>query len=142
MAHGGEIGILATEERDDLYRRAQGGQGVHLENLQGLDAAEAGVGVFLEQGIEDGAGLVAIGGEDVALAYLLGPLPARQGWLVEGDVADEIEGVLVAAHLLGQFVEVDALDGQLLQDDQFAVGVVPGVEEGVQGGVGLAQGLA
>jgi hypothetical protein len=46
-------------------------------------------------------------------------------------VADQIEGVVVAPHLLSQFVEEDTLGDQFLQDGQFAVGVVPGVQEGV-----------
>ena len=97
---------------------------------------------FCEQGIEDGAGLVAIVAEDVALLHLVGPFLAGQRRLVEGDVADEIEGVVVAADLLGELVEEHALGGQLLDDDLLLVGVVPGGEEVVERGVGLAHGLA
>ena len=74
--------------------------------------------------------------------HLLGPLAARERRLVEGDVADEVEGVVVAADLFGQFVEEDALAGELFEDGLLAVGVVPGGEERVERGVGLAHGLA
>ena len=46
---------------------------------------------------------------------LLGALAAGERRLVEGDVADEIEGVEVAADLLGQFVEEHALSAPVLQ---------------------------
>ena len=58
---------------------------------------DAAVGVLVEQGLEHGAGLVAVLGEDVALLHLVGALAARERRLVEGDVADEVEGVVVAA---------------------------------------------
>ena len=73
---------------------------------------------------------------------MLGAFAARERRLVEGDVADQIEGVVVAADLLGQFVEEDALAGELVDDGLLAVGVVPRVEESVQRGVRLADGLA
>ena len=41
--------------------------------------------------------------------HLLGALPAGERRLVEGDVADQVEGVVVAADLLGELVEEDAL---------------------------------
>jgi hypothetical protein len=59
------------------------------------------------------------------------------GGLVEGDVADQIEGVVVAAHLLGEFIEEDTLGGQFLQDGLLLLGVVPHGEEGIERGVGL-----
>ena len=68
---------------------------------------DAGVGVLVEQGVEDGAGLVAVLGEDVALPDVARAFAPGERRLVEGDVADEIEGVVVAADLLGQFVEED-----------------------------------
>ena len=49
---------------------------------------------------------------------------------------------IVAADLLGQFVEEHALARQLVDDGLLALGVVPGVEEVVERGVRLADGLA
>ncbi len=54
----------------------------------------------------------------------------------------EVEGVEVAADLLGEFVEEDALARELLDDGLLAVGVVPGGQEVVERGVRLAHGLA
>ena len=118
------------------------GERIDLEDVQRLDALDAAVGVLVEQRVEDGAGLLAVLGEDVALAHVVGALPAGERRLVEGDVADEVEGVVVPADLLGQLVEEDALLGQLLDDGLLAVSLVPGVEERVEGGVRLAHRLA
>jgi len=57
-------------------------------------------------------------------------------------VADEIEGVVVSANMLGQFVEGDALGGEFLQDDLLALGVIPDGEEIVEGRIGFADRLA
>ena len=46
---------------------------------------------------------------------LLGPLAPGERRLVEGDVADEVEGVVVAADLLGELVEEDALGWRVLR---------------------------
>ena len=78
------------------------------------------VGVLLQQRIEHGAGFVAVLAEDVALLHLLGALLARERRLVEGDVADEVEGVVVAPDLLGEFVEEDALGGEFVEDGLLA----------------------
>ena len=76
------------------------------------------------------------------LLHVVGAFAAGERRLIEGDVADEIEGVVVAADLLGQFVEEDALARKFVDDGLLAVGVVPGVQEGVERGVRLADGLA
>ena len=47
------------------------------------------------------------------------------GLLVEGDVADEIEGVEVLAQLLGDGVERQALGFQFLDDRLLALGRLP-----------------
>ena len=69
-------------------------------------------------------------------------LAARERRLVEGDVADQVEGVEVLADLLGQLVEEDALAREFLEDGLLALGVVPRVEEVVERRVRLANGLA
>jgi hypothetical protein len=38
FSDGGEVGRLAAEQRDDLDRRAEGGQRIDLEDLERLDA--------------------------------------------------------------------------------------------------------
>ena len=64
---------------------------------------------FCEQGFEHGAGLRAVLGEDVALADVLGALAAGERRPVEGDVADQVEGVEVLADFLGERIERQAL---------------------------------
>ena len=52
---GGEIAGLAAKEFHDLHGRAELAERVDFENVQGFDARDSAVGVFLEQGIEDRA---------------------------------------------------------------------------------------
>ncbi len=66
----------------------------------------------------------------VALADLVGPFPAGERRLAEGDVADQVEGVEVLADLVGQGLPEHPLLLQLLDDELLLAGVRPGVEEG------------
>ena len=79
-----------------------------------------------------------VGGEAGHEAYF----SSRRPRVVEGDMTDQVEGVVAAADLLGEFVEEYALGSQFLDDGLLALGVVPGVEEGIQRGIGLAHRLA
>lgn len=132
IADRGEIPVPPAEEFDDLHGRAVSGERVHLENLQRLNTGDAAVGIFLQQCVEDGAGLVAILGEDVALFHLFGALLPRERRGVESNMADEIERVVVAAHLLGEFIEEDSLGGEFLQDGLLLLSVIPDGEEGIE----------
>ena len=76
----------------------------------------------------------AVLGEDIALADVVGALAAGERRLVEGDVADQVEGVEVLAHFLGQRVERQALGFQFLDDGLLALGAVPALEEVVEAG--------
>ena len=97
--------------------------------------------VLGEQRIEHGAGLRPILGEHVALPDVLGPLAPGERRLVEGDVADEVEGVEVLAHFLGERVERQALGFQFLDDRLLALGRLPALEEIVEAGEALLQRL-
>ena len=99
--------------------------------------SDAFVLVLLQQRFEHGAGLRAVLREDVALADVLGPLAAGERRLVEGDVADEVEGIEVLAHFLGERVERQALGFQFLDDRLLALGRFPALEEIVEAGEAL-----
>ena len=75
------------------------------------------------------------------LRDVLGPLAAGQRRPVEGNVADQVEGVEVLADLLGERVERQALGGQFLDDRLLAVGGLPALEEIVEAGEALLQRL-
>ena len=96
---------------------------------------------FCQQRIEHGAGLRAVFREHVALADVLGALAAGQRRLVEGDVADEVEGVEVLAHFLGERIERQALGFQFLDDGLLALGRLPALEEIVEAGEAFLQRL-
>ena len=87
-----------------------------------VEVDDAFVLVLLQQRFEHGAGLRPVLGEDVALADVLGPLAAGERRLVEGHVADEVEGVEVLADLLGQRLEQQALGFEFFDDRLLAVG--------------------
>src|SRR5690606_39302923 len=84
---------------------------------------------------EDRPGLLAVAGKVVALPDSLRALATGERRAVEGDVADEVEGVVVPANFLGQRVEEHALLLQLAQDRLLALGRGPALEEIVQRGV-------
>ena len=123
----GEIGWFAAEEFDDFDGRAEVGKRIDFEDVQRFDAVDPAVGIFFQKGIQNGAGIVAIFGENIALLHVVGTFAAGKRRLVEGDMADEIEGVVVAAHLLGEFVKKYAAIGEFLYDRLLAFGVVPRV---------------
>jgi len=100
-----EIGA-AAELSDELQWRAHITEG---RDFQHPDVVEAGYDPFIlilgEQGFEHGAGLRAVLGEHVALFHVVGPVAPGERRLVEGDVADQVEGVEVFADFLQQRVE-------------------------------------
>src|SRR5690554_3058950 len=102
--HGFQESGLSAKGADDLARRADAVERVEGENLDVFDALDAGIGVLVEQGVEYGASLLAVAGEDIALANLLGALLARQRGAVEGDMADEVEGVEGLAGFFADFL--------------------------------------
>jgi hypothetical protein len=83
--------------------------------------------------------LFAVFGEDVALADILRSLAAGEGWPVEGHVADEVEGIEVLSHLLGQRIKKQAFILQFFDDGLLALGSVPASEELIEAGEALAE---
>ena len=63
------------------------------------------------------------------------------GLRVEGDVADQVEGVEVLAQLLRKRIERQALGFQFLDDRLLALGRFPALEEVVEAGEALLQRL-
>lgn len=142
MADGGEVGGFAAEEGEDLHRRTERSERVHFKNLERLHAGDPAVRVFLKLGIEDGTSFATIFGENVSLLHFLGPLLPRERRGVEGDMADEVEAVVLPAHLLGVFIEENTLGGEFVHNGLLFLGVVPDGEEGVEGGIGFPDGFA
>ena len=107
---------------DEFDRCAHGVERRNLQDVRIVEVGDAFVLVFLEQGFEHGAGLRAVLGEDIALADVVGALAAGERRLVEGHVADQVEGVEVLAHFLGQRVEQQTFALQFLDDGLLALG--------------------
>src|SRR6187200_1878384 len=98
--NGGEVVLLAAEQVHDFNRRTKICKWVNFQNFKRLDAFDASIGIFLKQSIEDSAGLLTIFREDVALANIFGAFAAGERRLVEGNVANQVKGIVVAAYLL------------------------------------------
>ena len=142
VADGGAVASLAAEELNDLDRRAEARSGSTLR-ISIDSTVWMPLSAYLSSRASSTArALLAVLAEDVALLHVVGALLAGERRLVEGDVADEVEGVVVAADLFGQLVEEHALGVQLLDDGLLLVGGVPACEEVVEGGESLVDGLA
>jgi hypothetical protein len=126
--------LLAAERVDELEDATHIGERSHLQHVGVVEVEHAFVAIFFEQRVEHGAGLWPIFGEHVALLDVLGPFAARQRLLVEGYVADQIEGVEVLAEFVGDGVEREALNFQFFDDRLLALGRFPSLEEIVKAG--------
>ncbi len=74
---------------------------LHLQYVDGFDSLDAFVRIFLQQGLQNGAGLIAVPGEVVTLLHVFGSFTACQRRLVEGNVADQVKWIKVSADQVG-----------------------------------------
>ena len=121
-----------AELPDELHGCTHGIERGDGEDAGVFEVDDALVLILLEERFQDGAGWGAVLSEDVALADTVGALAAREGGLVEGDVADEVEGVEVATDFLGEGGQGQALGREFVEDGLFALGAAPVVEEIVE----------
>lgn len=132
-AHGFFIAFLAVEELADAPRGAEFLEVFHAQHVRLLDVLDAEILVALEQCLENLARCTAVAAQEVAALDALGALAARQGLLVVGDVADEVEVVdVVHLHRLLELVEVDAALREHIGDGLLLLGGVPLVDEGME----------
>src|SRR5690606_31666875 len=87
------VSRFATKRLDQLDGRTNLAEGIQLQDLDVLDVLDARVGVLVQQGLQHLASGTRVFGKVVALFHLLGALSTSQRRLVEGDMADEVEGV-------------------------------------------------
>ena len=85
--------------------------------------------------------MVAILGEGIALTDVFGAVVSSERWLVEGDVADQIEGIEVFADFFGERIKMESFFGEFVDDGLLALGVVPSGEEVFEGGEVLLEGF-
>lgn len=83
---------------DELHGRAHVVEGRDFKNVNVIQPTDdALILIFAEQRFEHGTGFLTVFGKNIALLDAIGALATRQRRLVEGDVADQIEGVEVFA---------------------------------------------
>ncbi len=80
-------------------------QWIDLEDFERLHTLNTSIGIFLKQGIEHRAGLLAILRKDVALPYVFGPLAAGTGGPIKSDMTNEIKRVEPQTNLLSEFLQ-------------------------------------
>ena len=85
----------SAEDLDQLNRRAELGKGWDAQNGDIVEVEHTLVGVLGQQRVEHSAGLVSVLVEHIALLDVVGPLTPGQRLGIEGDMADEVEGVKV-----------------------------------------------
>ena len=106
-----KVGRLPTKKIQYLDWGPEPCEGIDFQDLKRLNAPNAAVGILLEECVQNATGLIAILGEEIALLNPFGTFPTGERRPVEGNMADEIKGVVVTPYLLGEFVEEDSLGG-------------------------------
>ena len=81
------------------------GEGRDAQHVGIIQVEHPLVGIFGQQRVKDGACPVPVRVEDVAFLDVLGSLVTGQRLGVEGDMADEVEGVEVLAEFLSDGVK-------------------------------------
>ena len=90
-----------TELLDQLHGRAHGVQRRYAQDECIVQVQDAFVLVLGQEAFQHGACLWAILTEHIALAHIVGAFLPGQWLAVEGNVADEVEGVEVFAEFFG-----------------------------------------
>ena len=131
---------LAAERLDELNHAAHRGEGRDLQYVDASSRLSTPSSRYLASRASSTArAWPSISGEDIALLDVLRPLAARQRLGVEGDVADQVEGVEIGPELLADGVERETLGRQLLDDGLPALAALPALEKVVEAGEALLQ---
>ncbi len=88
--------------------------------------------ILVEQRLQHGAGRLAVFGEVLRLRTFSARSSPGQRRLVEGDVADQVEGVEVLADLCGQILQEHAVLCEFVDDGLLPLGALPPAEEVVE----------
>lgn len=130
-----QVSLLATESRYQCAGRAEVLERVEREDLDILDVFDAGVALLFQQALQYAPRLLAIAGEVVVLHDQVGALCAGERRLLEGDVADQVEGGVILADFLDQRLQQHAVFLHFLENGDLALGRSTAAQEFVQGGV-------
>ena len=132
---------LAPEGANEFDGRAEPVERRDPENIGVVKVQDALVGVLGQECVENGASLVAVFREHVALLHIVGPLATSQWLGVEGDMADQVKGIEVLAQLFDDGVKWQPFGLQFVDDGLLTLGSIPAFQEVVEAGEALAQRL-
>jgi hypothetical protein len=120
--------VHTAELADNLHDVPVPRDGRHFQNLGNRELRDAVLGILLQQFFQDTSRLGTELVEEVPLlrAEPVGTLPSRPKGRVEGDVAQQVEGVCLGlVRSRRQFVEVDATLFQGINDFTASGGIRP-----------------
>ena len=112
-----------------------------LQNPRVAQVDDTLILIFLQERFKHGAGLGAILGEDISFADTLCAFAARERGLVESDVADKVKRIEVLADFIGQRLKREAFVFEFFDNGLLAFGRLPALEEIIEAGKALLQGL-
>ena len=105
LVEGVEELCLATKPAENLKGSTEQGDGRSLEGLKLVDGHVAKVGILMEEGLDDLAGLALVLVEVIGTAQGLDALGLLDHLLVVGHVHDEVEEIKLGTDVLLQFCE-------------------------------------
>jgi hypothetical protein len=141
FVNGGHKTVLAAKGLNELQRRAERIERGYAQHVGVIEVQHPLIGIFGKQRVQHDAGLRTVFREDVALFDILCALTPGQRLPVEGDVADEIEGIEVLAEFVGYHVERQTFGFQLVDDRLLALRQFPALEKIIEADEALFQRL-
>jgi len=136
-------GFLKAVSSPEAFKKFEGSaHGVERRNFKNAGIIETGdpfVLIFLEQGFEYGPGRLAVFCEDITLSDILRTIAPGKRRLVEGHIADEIEGIEILANLLCQWIKQQTFVLQLFNNGLFAIRCIPVFEKVIETGKAFFQ---
>src|SRR5688572_30637115 len=105
-----------TELLDQLQRRTHGIEWLDQKNSRIVEISNSFILVHLKEFLEHCSGLRTIFRKNVSFANILSTFPPGQRWLVEGDIANQIERIQISHTVPRECIQNDALRFELLEN--------------------------
>ena len=126
------VGRLAAEGAHYFMRGAEAPDGVQRDDSRVLQVEQAGIGILVEEAVEDLPREVAVFRKVVTLTHVFSALAAGERFLIVGDMTDQVERVEGRADLILQSGKDDPVTFQFFDDGALLVGSFPGFQENIE----------